>query len=749
MAQPAHLRRNGMLQSCEQCRKTKVKCDHSTPKCGRCLSRNLGCVYEAAPMTRRFRAARFDQSESGRVHVSYQPCCLHSRKAVANVSPGNRSSLQPSPHAPTPTPLISPSLNAGQAIEITTPPVQTGGFVGPGSYRTLAADDGNMQRDFDGSGTTGSPGTTIHTVDRKRLDLGMQVIDFILEHSVLLQNLMHHIYDVIRMPIVPHKVMLPAVEMLSASIGIPEMNDVDAKLRTVVRIFQSSYQPIHGGMLATADQVCHSVTGENLRWETIGNILAMASLSLLHIRPHDFALFDPERRSKQSLVQPFHKITDTLISLTSVSPIVNELGVCLKYNQLLLALYRFGDSSQHLYSIFMELTSTIYSTGMHQDTAGGPTEYPGFMHQWRRRCFTAVYSMDKTIATRLGRPPLIHRNYCVLDAPLDFDDDSLTGPSLEHELLKLNGHGWNTDGRRRTTTYMRLRYLLATVREKILELYLGVNSGGADSQGKVQILLEQLQSIWNTCPDCVKYSPAVWGSSEKPHDIWFLLLFYLDYLYSIFLLFRFNAREGQSQGSIELLLSAAKDVLSVVLVFNEQREIMREVRSDFSAVVSCWLLRLAANTTPLTNFNMQFLPYGLPCADILAVELLHRPSSFVLHAGPTPGPDLGGRPRLLRAEVIRALTVYVSCLSWMTGKGGNSLEFSRDVQGRLTQILDQIIDTPTSANINSSALAEMDPGIHGSECLEPPTANLNQFLFDWDTSMYLDSQLDLFSQSLM
>ncbi len=128
----------------------------------------------------------------------------------------------------------------------------------------------------------------------------------------------------------------------------------------------------------------------------------------------------------------------------------------------------------------MELTSTIYTTGMHQDGATSrgslPGEYPGFMHQWRRRCFTAVYAMDKTIATTLGRPPLIHRSYCSLDAPLDFDDDDLVGPELEFELSKLDQHGWNTDGRRRTTTFMRLRYLLATVREEVLELHLGVNN---------------------------------------------------------------------------------------------------------------------------------------------------------------------------------------------------------------------------------------------------------------------------------
>jgi hypothetical protein len=71
----------------------------------------------------------------------------------------------------------------------------------------------------------------------------------------------------------------------------------------------------------------------------------MAGLCLIHIPVPDFVLLDPERRNKQDLLRPFHEITDSMTALTSVSPVVNELGVCLKFNQLLLALYRFGDSS--------------------------------------------------------------------------------------------------------------------------------------------------------------------------------------------------------------------------------------------------------------------------------------------------------------------------------------------------------------------------------------------------------------------
>ncbi len=129
---------------------------------------------------------------------------------------------------------------------------------------------------------------------------------------------------------------------------------------------------------------------------------------------------------------------------------------------------------------------------------------------------------------------------------------------------------------------------------------------------------------------------------------------------------------------------------------------------------------------------------------------MYRPSSFGRGAGGGLGPS--GRPLLVRAEVIRELTIYVSCLSWMPGRGGNSSEFSRQVQGRLTQILDQIIDPPLSSPPPpGNTLNEMpDPGLRGGAMMDPAVvANANHLFFDWDTSMFLDAQLDLFGQSLV
>lgn len=47
-------RRNGQLPSCEPCRKSKLRCDHTKPVCGRCTRRRKEhlCIYHPAPLTR-------------------------------------------------------------------------------------------------------------------------------------------------------------------------------------------------------------------------------------------------------------------------------------------------------------------------------------------------------------------------------------------------------------------------------------------------------------------------------------------------------------------------------------------------------------------------------------------------------------------------------------------------------------------------------------------------------------------------
>ncbi|KAE8411493.1 hypothetical protein BDV36DRAFT_301777 [Aspergillus pseudocaelatus] len=539
----------------------------------------------------------------------------------------------------------------GQAVVVSTPPLESAGFLGPTSYRSLMR-EGVSDSD---PGVADTDRTT-YTIDPRQLDLGLKILDFLADNAILVRGLVRQVYQIGRTPIIPEVLMLPALEMLWDIFGDYIAQDEPSRLRTVVRVFENSYQQVPGKLAMHAGELCQWISGKNARWETIGSVMQIATMGLIHTPERDATRIDPQQRSKDVVLAQMLEVTDQLLPLSNALPVVNQLMVCLKYYQMMLASQRFGDSSRWLYSSLGELSSCIYATGIHQyDIPTG--RYPGFIDLWRRRCFAVVYSMDKTIATILGRPPSLTRHYCVLKPPLDIDDDIDTS-YYEQSLQMLDSNGWNTDGKRRPSTIVRLRFLLATIREEILELHLGVNY--VDIEGKTSNILQNLHAIWDTCPNHMKYSPDMWNEQMPCQDVIALLSIYLDYLHSIFLLHRFAAQGCQREKPKELLL-VAKTILSTVLVINEHRERSREVRSDFSSI---------------------FLPYGLPSAELLATELLQSSNSIL---SPT-------YPGLPRAEIIRELTLYISCLSWVARPGSGNLGFCKKVKAKLTRILDQILD---------------------------------------------------------
>lgn len=123
-----------------------------------------------------------------------------------------------------------------------------------------------------------------------------------------------------------------------------------------------------------------------------------------------------------------------------------------------------------------DLVSTIYAAGLHLENES-TENFPFFLRQWRRRCFIAAFSIDKVIATFVGRPPLMNGRFCTLAAPLDLDDETLVagGDLLDKAISKLDSAGWNTEGLLHTITPTRLRYQLAIIREETLELVLGTH----------------------------------------------------------------------------------------------------------------------------------------------------------------------------------------------------------------------------------------------------------------------------------
>lgn len=107
------------------------------------------------------------------------------------------------------------------------------------------------------------------------------------------------------------------------------------------------------------------------------------------------------------------------------------------------------------------------------------SETPFFVSETRKRIFAAAARRDKSLATYLGRPPLIHRFHCDVMLPLDLDDADilLTGEELAEALRNVDQEGWNKSAnskeKLRPATVIRLRYHTSILRERVLDISLG------------------------------------------------------------------------------------------------------------------------------------------------------------------------------------------------------------------------------------------------------------------------------------
>ena len=90
----------------------------------------------------------------------------------------------------------------------------------------------------------------------------------------------------------------------------------------------------------------------------------------------------------------------------------------------------------------------------------------------RRRLVCQIFTMDKLLATFVGRPPLLIRRYCAINLPLDLTDATLLcdKDTFQDRLLQLDVNGWNTDHQFRSSTILRARAMIALIRDEILEI---------------------------------------------------------------------------------------------------------------------------------------------------------------------------------------------------------------------------------------------------------------------------------------
>ncbi|KAI9745719.1 MAG: hypothetical protein M1818_001255 [Claussenomyces sp. TS43310] len=238
-------------------------------------------------------------------------------------------------------------------------------------------------------------------------------------------------------------------------------------------LFKNTARPLEVPSYTEAADFHKLFTGPNLRLEIIGVLCAIAARSCVFRLGEDVFDGNHATLSAAQFKEEMVRASDSCVEACKTVCSGNDIYLWLLHESVLLSGRMWGDSSPLVWSKLGELSTEIYSFGIHREPKDS-ADIPIFLLESRRKLFAASYQLDKSVATFLGRPPRICWRYADRKLPLDLSDESMTASTsaFQHACQSLNAEGWATEGTYHRAGWIRVRYIMGTYREEVLEMSL-------------------------------------------------------------------------------------------------------------------------------------------------------------------------------------------------------------------------------------------------------------------------------------
>ncbi|KAF2003421.1 hypothetical protein P154DRAFT_86277 [Amniculicola lignicola CBS 123094] len=692
------LRRNGKPRSCEPCRISKIRCGHETPKCHKCQARGMEeqCFYHPAPMTkppgtprkqseprRRVVRPRYSEQADTRGHGDHAPIdgnldTTHQTQAplgglldtIQRSSESDIRSTITNPHSSSivwPTPPDSMSIGVQRS-----PEASRSYYLGSTSYASVFAEeqpipDSLHEQSIQRADETPPALSNAYGSRHCHIGVGRSIISKLYPFS-LFERSVELYFELNKACAIVGPLVTLAMPQLR--IDLERLTQTASNpYASYVEITRNTIRPLKVPSSMLASEFHTLFTGQNLRWETLGLILILAG-SNAQFTPPDHPLFllsNGQRINKEDFIEDMIHTSNACINLCQIHGAVNDIMVWLIYMNMLVTSNFYGDNYHGVWRGMGATTSALYAEGIHCENKG--FEEPFFLREARRRIYIAVYRSDKTLATFFGRPPMMNGHYTDRKLPLDLDDNVITTSDpqvLADTLAKLDSEGWNTDGKLTSSSWPRVRFQLSKLKERMLEQSLA-GEADVDIVDKLKDLCSDLRRTWEALPGHLRYDlyneDLVW--MDLGHSMTLrMIAVYLEYLHMDFQLQRLMRRE--SQLAVPGLLEISMRLTNTVLVFNKQRNQAYEIMRHFPTII---------------------LFYCLPSAGVLALELRR----CTLENVPLPG-------TVSRADIIRNLSVLISCLEWAILPGDGNHNLCNELNKMLALVLDEVLNYQPQAN---------------------------------------------------
>ncbi|RAL12420.1 putative chromatin structure remodeling complex protein RSC3 [Aspergillus homomorphus CBS 101889] len=669
-------RRNGQLSSCEPCRKSKLRCDHSTPTCKRCERRGKSelCVYHPAPLTKPRESGQILKATKKITHS--QPVLCAKTISVTNLGSAASVSL----------------LGAAQFPSVSKRHLSGSGFLGPTSYSSVFSEEIELEL-----GGRTSLSHTDAPLDPQRVTQGAQVLS-LLEHLPLYERLIENRFRFATGWVFGP----PLMRELSARLKAIYRNATDGSDNKYLRLmdmsrilFKNTAAPIQTKSSMLLRDYISQLT---LRWDMVGLLFSFAGAATFQV-PHqelDKILSDYPGTTKEGLRQIAVQATESCLQFCDYLGMISDPQSWTMVQHTIVLSNLHGSCDHRTWQMLGDLTTLVFALGLHQPAAD--SDIPFFLSEMRKRVMVAAYALDKDIATCLGRPPRICWRYCNIQFPLDISYDELVAePQVRDAAIQcLDAAGWNVEGRLDKGARARGCLISSLFRESVLEVSLSHELDGLEE--RVLEVCRKSDEYRLSLPEHLQ-----WTDDKEDTS---LASLHLDFSYHHFLLLQtLFKRTGKG---LDLLIRTSSDIITLLLK-------MVSMQSRLGLV------------PPHVILDLCYI--GLPVAGVLSIELLRRSQTQPLSILTAPNPTASTFPR---SEIIQKLSVYLAQFNTFVPQNEGDYEICNRGQKVISQALDRVLSGVPSGISASDAL--MPNGMAFGDDMEFMAFLEN---FDWEQEVRL------------
>ena len=283
---------------------------------------------------------------------------------------------------------------------------------------------------------------------------------------------------------------------------------------------------------------------------------------------------------------------------------------------------------------------------------------PTFCSEMKRRLYSGIIHVDKTLVLFTGRPPFLSHRYCSTPLPLDVTDEAIFtgGEILANAVRSLDENGWGREDKLSYATIQRARTMIGMIRDELIEFALG--TAYRSSVEALLDLKQRQQQVWASFPSVLYHKTE--HLSDNRYDtrqIFARIIVQLDHLQNVFLIERLLVRRhGHAFSDDGSLLVTSYQLVCLTLTFWLRMDRFAKFRKDFQ-----WLV----------------MAFGAPGGGILCMELL-KPSFSGNHPKD---------PTLTRSNIVQQLSLLVGFLNWVGPTAPNA-----DICAACKAVIQHVLD---------------------------------------------------------